>query len=113
MVAVAISEQDKALSDETGLDVELITFCRKDIEEGAIQMIERDDEGLEHRKNLVVPNMDQNFGQSIGSRLWEETCQQFSSYFTEDLARKNRQWCAAGKARVYDLEEDQNIAGHF
>jgi hypothetical protein len=113
MVAVRISDQDKALSDETGLDVELIAYCRKDIEEGAIQMIERDDVGLEHRKKMVVPRMDRDFGHNIGSRLWEEIMQQFSSYFPEDLARKNRQWCAAGKSREFDLEEDSNIDGNF
>lgn len=113
MVAVTVSARDRELSKETGLDVALITFCRKDIEEGAIQMIERDDAGLEHRRMLVVPRMDRDFGHQIGSRLWEETVQQFSSYFSATLSRKNRQWCAAGSSREYDLEEDQQIGRHF
>lgn len=113
MMAVTVSDQDRALSAETGLDVELIAFCRKDVEEGVIQMIERDDEALEHRRKMVVPSMDEDYGHKIGSRLWEETCLELSSYFPEDLAKRNRQWCAAGKTPAYNLEEDLNTDGMF
>ena len=106
MMAVHVSQQDKNLSDKTGLSPIKIAFIRKDIEEGAIQFIEWYSVGLEHKRKNLVSNMDRDFGSNIGSLLWEETCNKFSDYFSGDLAKKNRQWCDASIRRYnFHLED--------
>lgn len=113
MVSVSISDHDRAMAEETGLQVEEIAFLRKNVEENVIMMIERDDEGLEHRRKLTVSLLDKRYDNNIVSRLWQETCNMFSASFAEDLARKNRQWSAASKQQQYNLVEDQDQTGFF
>lgn len=113
MMAVSIAKEDRNLADETGIDATVIAFLRKDLEESVIMMVERDDTGLEHRRKMFVPHMDETHGYNIGSRLWEATCEKYSSCFTDDLARKNRQWCSASNQQEYNLEEDKRHDGNF
>jgi type III secretion system FlhB-like substrate exporter len=105
---IVVSDDDVKLSDETGLDPILIAYGRKDVEESVIIMVERDDVGLEHRRKLRVLYMDRDFGSNIGTRLWEQTVDKFSSYFTEEQARKCRLWASTSKQQNYSLEEDMN-----
>ena len=113
MVSVTISEEDRALSEETGLDEAMIAFCRKDIEEGAIMMVERDDAGLEHRRKMLVPGLDREHGSEIGTRIWQATWKKFSAYFTAELAKKNRQWYEASNRQNYSLEQDLQQDSHY
>ncbi|KAL3904691.1 MAG: hypothetical protein SGILL_009969 [Bacillariaceae sp.] len=113
LMHIMVCAEDEALSTQTGLDPALIAYCRKDVEEGAIIMVERDDAGLEHRRQMLIPGMDEQFGHQIGTLLWEATCKKFSSFFSAELATKNRLWADASGRQVYDLELDTQHDRHF
>lgn len=114
MLTVQVTEEGEAIAREVGTDAIAIAFCRKDVEENVIMMIERDDVGLEHRRQMLIPDMDKKFENAkVGTRLWEATCRKFSSYFTEEQARKCRQWAAASRQQRYNLEEDRRDGRFF
>jgi len=49
-------------------------------------------------REMVASRMDRDFGHNIGSALWEQTCKEFSSYFSDEMIEQNKNWCMEGKA---------------
>jgi hypothetical protein len=98
MMSVVVSEEDRKLAEQSGLAAIQIAWCRKDAEEAVIGLIARDEPNLEYKRSQTVPRMDRDFGHTIGTIIWEQTCNAMSSYFSKDLEERNKAWCIEGEA---------------
>jgi hypothetical protein len=92
------TEEDRSLAEQTGLPPEQIVACRNELEEQAIMFFARDDRNLECARLRFENEINKNVGHNIGSILWKQTCEKFASYFSEDLNKRNREWCERGRA---------------
>jgi hypothetical protein len=91
-------EEDRSLAEHTGLPPEQIVACRNELEEQAIMFFARDDRNLEGARHRFENEINKNVGHNIGSILWEQTCEKFASYFSEDLNKRNREGFEKGRA---------------
>lgn len=92
MLKIEVSADDCLLGEDTGLKAAKIAFLRRDIEECAIQGVHRDEENVAYLRQLRVPYMDETYGHDIGTRLWNEVMAKLESYYTEEQAKKSREW---------------------
>lgn len=106
MMRLNISEADEELSSESGASAYRIAVWRKEMEERVIQFVARDEENLESAKVCLVRRMNNNLGNEIGARLWDQVVTKFSSYFSDELAARNKQWCKDGKAPYVVFSEE-------
>ena len=92
MVKIDVSEEDRHLEELTGLKAAKIAFLRRDIEEAAIQAVHRDEANVLYFWNQRVPYMDKTYGHKIGTLLWKEVMAKLESCYTEEQAKKSRDW---------------------
>jgi hypothetical protein len=102
------TEGDKELAEETGVPPRQIAAARQELEEQIIAYIARDDLNLEGARNRYENEHNRNVGHGIGTTLWTQVCEKFASYFTDEVARQNREWCKEGRAPWVLLEVEHN-----
>lgn len=88
---VKISEEDCDLEHETGYAAAKITTLRKGVEECIIQTVYTADGNVELSRD-ELRTTDKAHELEIGNILWESTMTKFKSYFSDELAKKNRKW---------------------
>lgn len=114
MAAVDVSDADRELADETGIEALVVATCRKDVEEQVIPWIARDEPNLMEWKKRLTTRMDRDFGHDLGTRLWEETFATYSAHFSDEMAEENRRWCMEGKVPyVVFTEEGDGSMGNI
>lgn len=113
---IEISEDDRFLEAKTGLKAAKIAFFRRDIEETAIQAVNRDDEHELFFRNRRVPNMDTAYGHSIGTLVWKQVMVKLEACYSVEQAKKSREWwlgCGVQPPTPSDQDTDADRAKYF
>jgi hypothetical protein len=109
MLGVEVSEMDHKLALDTSLDGRQIAWFAMILKLGQFNIL--DEQNLLSAREMVASRMDRDFGHNIGSALWEQTCEDFSSYFSDEMIEQNKNWCMEGNAPygVLDSNADKDL----
>ena len=88
---VEISEEDCELEVQTGLAAAKIAILRKGVEECIVQTLYTLDEDIV-RSRQELKTTDDVHKSDIGNTLWEKALAKYKSYFSGDLAERNKKW---------------------
>ena len=88
---VKVSEEEDDLAYETGYNVAKVSTLRKGVEECMIQTVFTTEENVKKSRAELITT-DKAHDMEIGDILWKNTMKKFKSYFSDELAKKNRKW---------------------
>jgi len=110
MLKVEVSDDDRQLEEETGLNAAKIAFIRRDFEEKAIQGVYRDEENVRWLRSLRALQVNKRYGDDFGTKIWNQVVMSLESCFTEEQIEKNRDWWRECKIPP-PPEEDEEVHG--
>jgi len=90
-IKVTISDEDIDLEEETDYSATKICALRKGVEECIIQTLYTVEGNIERSRD-ELRTTDEAHNHDIGKLLWKSTMAKFKSYFSDELAIKNKKW---------------------